>query len=387
MSARSVYQVNLQHQFGGGEIYTRFFTLALIELGYKVVLFVARKADFWDRLLPAGVELVRVDGAAEIMRSLPEEKSLVVTQTALDAAAAQWVAERHLLCGFVHMPVYERNPAGFGHYHLLFPVSRHVLESMQRRGYGNAYPQPMYGVADPARPAPGGAIVARSEYDWDRRKLRDRLLGLTEPWWRAHASARQFSKRPGITLGIVSRLTPIKQFPLMFGILAPVIARFPQVNLEIFGSGGYASVRDLRASLAPIATQVRFWGHQQDVAAVYRQLDFVLSGLPEKEALGLNLIEAQYCGTPVLAVRAPPFTETVIEGQSGFFFADPREDRGESFAQLLARLVDGAARPDPRLATAHLDRFSFAAFRERVALALAAATRRGAGEAVSEAQA
>ena len=370
MSARSVYQVNLQNEFGGGEVYTRFFTLALIELGYRVVLFVSRKADFWESLLPAGVELVRVDGPAEILRKLPQERSLVVTQTALDAAAAQWVAERHVLCGFVHMPLYERDPAGFRHYHFLLAVSRHVLDSIRGRGYSNVFAEPMYGVADPRRGAPGGAIVARSEYDWDRRKLRDRVLGLTEPWWRWRTPVREFGKRPGSTLGIVSRLTPIKQLPLMFGMLAPVIARFPQVSLEIFGSGGYASVRDLRASLAPALTQVRFWGYQPNVAAVYPQLDFVLSGLPEKEALGLNLIEAQYCGTPVLAVRAPPFTETVIDGQTGFFFTDPRQDGGASFAHLLERLLAGAVRPDPRQATVHLDRFSVAAFRERVARAL-----------------
>ena len=266
MSARSVYQVNLQNEFGGGEVYTRFFTLALIDLGYKVVLFASRKADFWESLLPAGVELVRVDGAAEILRMLPRERSLVVTQTALDAAAAQWVAERHVLCGFVHMPLYERNPPAFAHYHFLLPVSRHVLDSIRARGYGNVFAEPMYGVADPRRVASGGAIVARSEYDWDRRKLRDRLLGLTEPWWRMHQSMTEFRKRPGLTLGIVSRLTPIKQFPLMFGILAPVIVRFPRVNLEIFGGGGYASVRDLRSGLAPMLKQVRFWGHQPNMA-------------------------------------------------------------------------------------------------------------------------
>jgi glycosyltransferase involved in cell wall biosynthesis len=366
------YQLNLQNQFGGGEVYTRFFTLALIDLGYRVVLFVSRKADFWESLLPAGVELVRVDGADEILRWLPQAKSLVVTQTALDAVTARRVAERHALCGFVHMPLYERDPPGFRHYHLLLPVSRHVLDSIKERGYGNVYAQPMYGVADPRRGAAGGAIVAHSEYDWDRRKLRDRLLGLAEPWWRMNQAVMEFNKRPRLTLGIVSRLTPIKQFPSMFRVLAPVIARFPRVNLEIFGSGGYASVRDLRASLAPALKQVRFWGHQQDVAAVYRKLDFVLSGLPEKEALGLNLIEAQYCGTPVLAVRAPPFTETVIEGQTGFFFTDPRQDGGASFAQLLERLQGGPVRPDPRQAAAHLERFSFAAFRERVRCALEA---------------
>jgi len=373
MSSPSVYQVNLQNQYGGGEVYTRFFTMALIDLGYQVVLFVSRKADFWESLLPAGVELVRVGGPAEILRALPQAKSLVVTQTGLDAAAALWVAKRHVLCGFVHMPMYERDPAGFRHYHLLLAVSQHVLDSVRERGYGKVFGEPMYGVADPRRGASGDALVANSEYDWDRRKLRDRLLGLAEPWWRRHRSPSEFKKRPGLTLGIVSRLTPIKQFPLMFGILAAEIARFPRVSLEIFGSGGYASVRDLRASLAPVLKQVRFWGHQPNVAAVYPQLDFVVSGLPEKEALGLNLIEAQYCGTPVLAVRAPPFTETVIEPQTGFFFADPRQDGGGSFGQLLERLLAGAARPDPRQASAHLERFSVAVFRERVARALAAA--------------
>jgi glycosyltransferase involved in cell wall biosynthesis len=373
MTSRSVYQVNLQQQFGGGEVYTRFFSMALMDLGYRVVLFVSRRAGFWESLLPAGVEIVQVDDPGEILRRLPQEKSLVVTQTALDATAAQWVAKRHVLCGFVHMPLYEHDPPGFSHYHLLLPVSRHVLDSIRWRGYGNAYAHPMYGVAAPPQVALEEAISARSEYDWDRRKLRDRLLGLVEPWLRLCQPSVAFRKRPGLTLGIVSRLTPIKQFPLMFGILAPEIARHPQVKLEIFGSGGYASVRDLRASLAPILKQVRFWGHQPNVAAVYPQLDFVLSGLPEKEALGLNLIEAQYCGTPALAVRAPPFTETVIEPETGFFFTDPRQDGGESFAQLLQRLLAGAPRPDPRQATAHLARFSAAAFRERVARALAAA--------------
>ncbi|MBE0625160.1 MAG: glycosyltransferase [Burkholderiales bacterium] len=379
VAQRTVYQVNLQNEFGGGEVYTRFFSLALIELGYRVVLYASRKAQFWDSLLPAGVELVRVEGAAQILRALPRDKSLVVTQTALDAGAAQWVAGRHVLCGFVHMPMYERDPPGFRHYHLLLAVSRHVLDSVRGRGYGSVFTEPMYGVADPRRGAAGGTLFARSEYDWDRRKLRDRLLGWTEPLWRMARPATEFVQRPGLALGIVSRLTPIKQFPLMFGLLAPLIARYPQLNLEIFGSGGYASVRDLRASLAPIANQVRFWGQQPDVAAVYAQLDFVLSGLPEKEALGLNLIEAQFCGTPVLAVQAPPFTETVIEGRSGFFFNDPREDGGASFAQLLARLQGGAERPDPRLATAHLARFSYASFRERVERALHAAAAGPAG--------
>jgi glycosyltransferase involved in cell wall biosynthesis len=172
----------------------------------------------------------------------------------------------------------------------------------------------------------------------------------------------------------VSRLTPIKQFPALFSRLAPVLADIPEVHLEIFGSGGYGSVRDLKQALAPIRRRGRFWGHQPNPAAIYPHFDYVLSGLPEKEALGLNLIEAQACGTPVLAVAAPPFLETVVDGASGYLYDDPRQDDGASFAALMHRLVAGQPRPDPRQAHDHLAQFSQAAFQERVARAMSALT-------------
>jgi glycosyltransferase involved in cell wall biosynthesis len=152
----------------------------------------------------------------------------------------------------------------------------------------------------------------------------------------------------------------------MFEILAPLLAKYPHINLEIFGSGGYASVRDLDAALQPCAGQVRFWGQQRDVAAIYPQLDYLLSGLPEKEALGLNIIEAQACGTPVIAVDAPPFTETVIDGVTGFLYRDPRQDAGADFARLLDAILAGRPRPQPMLAKEHLAKFSFEAFVERL---------------------
>jgi len=199
------------------------------------------------------------------------------------------------------------------------------------------------------------------------------LLSRLHPLWQAVAPRRIFQRRRGITLGIVSRLTPIKQYPALFAAIVPVLADFPQAFLEIFGSGGYASVRDLRAALAPLGDRVRWWGHQEHVAPAYAVLDYLLTGLPEKEALGLNVLEAQMCGTPVLAPDAPPFTETVLNASSGYLYADPRKDGGASFRSLLESLISGRLpRPDPRRATEHLALFSEGAFRARIARALAA---------------
>src|SRR5690606_10867974 len=126
-------------------------------------------------------------------------------------------------------------------------------------GLGNVHAEPLYAVADLQPRLAPSPLQSASLYEWDRRKFRDRLLG----WLETLLPARRpltYARRPGLTLGIVSRLTPIKQFPLMFSLLAPAFARHPDVHLEIFGAGGYASVRDLRRALAPMRHQVRFWG-------------------------------------------------------------------------------------------------------------------------------
>ena len=370
MSRPLCVQINWQSSFGGGEIYTRFFSAALVALGWEVRLIAARGATFWKPLRMPGVEIQEIAAGCEILGLLPREPALVVTHTTLPAELAREVAARHRLGSFVHMPLNERDPAGLAHYHRIFCVSEYVAATVRARGHTQVHGEAMLGVADLNPRGAGVDLVRRSEYDWDLRKFRDRLLSWIEPLCRRGGEA--FARRPGLTLGIVSRLTPIKQFPAQFALLAPVIAAVPGVNLEIFGSGGYASVRDLRSELAPLRGRVRWWGHQPNPAAIYPRLDYVLSGLPEREALGLNLIEAQASGTPVLAVAAPPFTETVAEGASGFLYRDPREDAAAAFGALLRELVAGRLRPDPRLARAHLERFSLPAFEARVARAMAA---------------
>jgi glycosyltransferase involved in cell wall biosynthesis len=231
----------------------------------------------------------------------------------------------------------------------------------------------LYGVADIDRlkqcPAPE-TIVAASVYNWDRRKFRDLVYSWGEPvvqpvrsrWW----APRRYVKRKGLSIGIVSRIVTIKQFPRLFEILAPVIARHPDVWIEVFGSGGFASVRDLKLSLEPIRNRVRFWGQQKDVRPVYAGLDFLLAGLPEREGMGRNVIEAQLCGTPVLAVDAPPFSETVVHGMTGYLFADPRDDKGEDFSRLLRHILETGDKPNPFEAPAVLRRFTQPTFNSSV---------------------
>ena len=356
-----IHQVNLQRAVGGGEVYTRGFTRALADAGARVTLYVHPDNRFWDGLQDDRVRLRTVPDPQALAALLPRRDALVMTQSPVPPSFIAQAAAEHVLTGFSHMPMLGRSAEGFRPYAEVFTVSRYCIGLLRAAGISQVWDEPVYGTFALERP-PAGRLEATSPYLWDTRKVRDRLLALAEPALARLRPRRPYVARPGLTLGIVSLIAPIKQFPALFTLVAPHLARHPQVNLEVFGHGGYAQVRDLRRALAPLAGRVRYWGFQPSVQAVYPHLDYLLTGLPEKEALGLNVIEAQACGTPVLAPAAPPFTETVLDGRSGFLYRDPREDGGVAFGALLDSLVAGRTRPDPRVEAAErLQAFSYPA--------------------------
>lgn len=360
-----LFQVNLQSGFGGGEVYAAFLCRALDRLGIATTLFCHAEARFWEGLdLPASCKLVAIRPEA-LLSHLPQQRSWILSHGPLQPMLAAVIAQQHLLTGIAHMPPQGRPKDRYDNYRYVFGVSAYVIDGLRSTG-AQVWDSPLYGVAALQRRSDGQPLRQRSIYDWDRRKFRDSVFGWLEPLVEPLRARPLFERRPGITLGIVSRLTPIKQFPALFNIIAPLLAAQPQFNLEVFGSGGYASVRDLKQALRPLGDRVRFWGQQHDVAAIYPRLDYLLTGLPEKEALGLNIIEAQACGTPVLAVNAPPFTETVVEGSSGLLYRDPREDNGADFARLLSHITATKPDIDPRLTTECLARFSFESFVDRL---------------------
>ena len=377
-----VHQINLQRGLGGGEVFTVSFSAALKRLGIATTVFVDPRARAWSSLRLPNVRVESLGSPEELpdfLRGQPPCR-LVFHTLAPEAVVSELRAQGHFTIAFAHMPLYGRDPRPLVPFDLVLAGSRHVIASLRAAGIDHVYPHPLYAAAQLERfGADSGPLRARSRYDWDRRKFRDRTLGVLEPLWRHFLPDRPYTRRPGLSLGIVSRITPIKQFPLLFAYLAPVFARHSGVQLEIFGSGGFASVRDLDRALRPIRKKVRFWGQQQDVGAVYRSIDFLLTGLPEKEALGLNVIEAQACGTPVLAPDAPPFDETVMHGATGLRYRDPRQDGGAGFENALKLLLEVGFRFDKDSAKAHLARFSEDAFVERVRTWLEALASAGPG--------
>jgi glycosyltransferase involved in cell wall biosynthesis len=380
-----IVTLNLSRGQGGAEVYTEFFVRTCRALGWRCTLFVDANATFWNAEILAGATLLPGAPPSDVIDAYRADPAgtLVINQTSLPAdwlaalASIPWVS-------FAHHVITERNRyAYYAPSHRLLAVSRHVMQTCTEAGLTQCWDEPLYGVAHVDRGLACG-IVPRSPYEWDQRKFRDRLLQATQRWWDPPARRLPFARRAGLTLGIVSRLADLKQFPALLGAIAPLLAARPEVALEIFGCGMYREVRRIERALEVVRSRTRFWGWQANPQALYPHIDLLLAGLPEREALGLNVIEAQMSGVPVLAVDRPPFSEIVAPGVTGSLYADPRQDGGASFAQALDQYIqayraDGAkaialdrSAPD---VSASLRRFTQAAYNERIARILPAVAR------------
>jgi glycosyltransferase involved in cell wall biosynthesis len=366
-----IVQINLAPTLGGAEVFTAFMSRALAARGWPTRAMVGAQAIFWRDLDFGGVEVIGVPDGAAAAKAL-EASDIALIHGSLPAQVLSRLHERGIVLGIAHQAIYDASrPAYYGQADLVFGVSRHVIATLQARGMANVHAEPLLGIGEIHRLHSEAAPVRGALCEWDERKFGEKLLAAFQRAFPPSGQGARYAKRPGLTLGIVSRIARAKQFPALFDILAPIIAAQPRVNLEIFGIAvGWKHLRALRRAVRPLGPRVRFWGHQRDVAPAYRGIDYLLTGLPDREALGLNVIESCLCGTPVLAIDAPPFTETMRDGVTGFLYVDPRKDAGRHFAELLAGIADGTRQPDMEKAAAHLERFSFARFADRVDAAM-----------------
>jgi len=362
-----ITQINLQRskKGGGAEVYTNFLINAFNDIGVTTRLIIDKNATFWNSFdLPDSTIIVK-SSESHLTADLTNTDKWILIHTYLPLNIVKNIKKDRLITSMAHMPVQTQGIKGFTHVDMAFPVSKWVQQGL-REHLIPCWNEPLYGVANIKKPSFQQLIYKNSLYDWDLRKVRDRVLGWIEPAILPLLSQKIFTKKQGITIGIVSRITTIKQFPELFDNIVPVLLNYPSVNIEIFGSGGYASVRDLKKAVLPIKNRVRFWGYQNDIASVYKNIDYLLTGLPEKEALGLNIIEAQSSNVPVIAIDAMPFTETVINNVTGLLYTDPRMDNGEGFETLIKKILNMRTQLHPAEHTEHTNIFSYNNFILRV---------------------
>ena len=164
----------------------------------------------------------------------------------------------------------------------------------------------------------------------------------------------------------VSRMVPYKRLDL-------AIRACHRVGHPLVVAGAGPAEQDLRALAARLAADVRFVVDPDDVRLrdLYRAADVVV--FPAEEDFGIVPVEAQACGTPVVALGRGGALETVIPAVTGALVEEQDE---EAFAAAIETVLSGPV--DAGECRRSAERFSAAVFVERlVEWVIGAAAARG----------
>jgi D-inositol-3-phosphate glycosyltransferase len=172
-------------------------------------------------------------------------------------------------------------------------------------------------------------------------------------------------------VAFVGRIQPLKAPDLLLGAAAKVTDRYPRLRVVVAGgpSGSGLQAPDTLVRLAAelgISSRVTFLPPQPrtELVTVYRAADLV--AVPShSESFGLVAIEAQACGTPVIAAAVGGLPVAVRDGVSGALVSGHDvDDWAETIGAMLDRVrTQGAHQREAtamsRAAVAHAAGFSW----------------------------
>jgi glycosyltransferase involved in cell wall biosynthesis len=148
-------------------------------------------------------------------------------------------------------------------------------------------------------------------------------------------------RAPRPTLAFVGRLRRYKGLDWVMRSLPAVLARVPDVRLEVIGDGPWAGALRAEAGRRGVAHAVDFLGFLPGAQKVrHLQSAWALVQPSPKEGWGLTVVEAAACGTPVVASDAPGLRDSVRRDETGLLvrFGDTA-----GLSQALVRVLTDAA--------------------------------------------
>jgi glycosyltransferase involved in cell wall biosynthesis len=131
----------------------------------------------------------------------------------------------------------------------------------------------------------------------------------------------QIEKYSAPTIIYLGRLKKYKSIDHLLTGFSLLLERMPEARLVIVGEGDYKGrLMDLAGKLN-LENRVEFTGYVDKQEKVKRLQKSWVAVYPSlKEGWGLTNIEANACGTPVIASNVPGLKDSVIEGKTGLLF-------------------------------------------------------------------
>jgi glycosyltransferase involved in cell wall biosynthesis len=154
---------------------------------------------------------------------------------------------------------------------------------------------------------------------------------------------RPGSKSPTPLLVVVGRLRRYKSIGVAIRAMPDLLPAVPDLHLSIVGEGPMASTLSDLAKELGVAAHVSFHGFVSEAAKIdLMQRAHVAIHPSLKEGWGLTVLEANACGTPVVAADVPGLRDSVRDGETGVLV--PHGDPGALAREVQALLLDDGRR-------------------------------------------
>lgn len=153
-----------------------------------------------------------------------------------------------------------------------------------------------------------------------------------------HALYKPNSERyPLPTIIYVGRMKKYKSVQHLILAFKLVLQKIPDANLMIVGDGDYLPELKKLSRQLKLQDKIEFAGYVSQEEKVERLQKSNVAICPSlKEGWGLTNIEANACGTPVIASDVPGLRDSVIDGKTGLLF---RYGDIEGLAQKIIELL------------------------------------------------
>jgi glycosyltransferase involved in cell wall biosynthesis len=144
-------------------------------------------------------------------------------------------------------------------------------------------------------------------------------------------------RSPDPLIVCITRLKKYKGAHLLLHAMKKVIQEIPEAKLIVGGRGDYEPKLRALTKKLKLEDVVQFPGfvELEEMANLYRRAQVVVNP-SAKEGWGLTVIEANACGTPVVAARVPGLKDSVIDGETGLLY--PHSDT-DAMAEAIIRLL------------------------------------------------
>jgi glycosyltransferase involved in cell wall biosynthesis len=144
-------------------------------------------------------------------------------------------------------------------------------------------------------------------------------------------------------VGYVGRIKRYKRIDYLLQAMKIVLGRTPNARLRVAGSGDHLETLVALAKRLEIEDRIEFMGFvsEDEKIEMLRQAH-VVANPSSKEGWGVTVIEANACGTPVIASDVPGLRDAVVDGRTGFLV--PYGDVDALAGRICEVLEDGALR-------------------------------------------